>query len=129
MTDDEPEDAMIEEIEFRGRTMFVHAPTPGQIVVWERIFTRLSETNEGWNGAQVVKALGQIRSVVDSILASPEDSEWLDMQMLDNKILMEDLSEVFEKAMIAYHKMGEGNREERRAAGKATPKKASRKKG
>lgn len=123
-----PEAAPMREIEFYGRTMWVHLPSPEQLLVWKRTVARLQELNPAsWTGDEVLAALERARRIVDSLLEHEADKDWLDDQMLDRKITSRQTTEIITKAVEAFADQSDDNREARRAAKKAPAKKAARK--
>lgn len=115
------------DIEFQGRTLTVHAPTPEQFVIWKRILRTLEGAGDSWNGEQVVNALDRARRLIDTLLVHPADSEWLDDLVLDGKTSMEAIAGIIQLATEALQAQT-GNREQRRAAKKSPAKKAARQK-
>ena len=119
------------EIEFRGRQMYVRMPSPEQLLVWQRTLKQLQnmEGND-WNAAQVMAALERCRKIIDSLLANHTDIDWLDDEMLAGTLGFQEIAPLITLAVEAYQRASAetGNRDERRAAKKATPaKKATRK--
>ena len=116
------------EISFHGRKMWVHLPTPEQLLVWRRIVVKLQALDPGnWTGDEVMNALERGRRIVDSILVHEADKNWLDDQMLDRKITIMQSTEIITMAVEAFADLKDGdNREARRAAAKPA-KKATRK--
>lgn len=110
------------EIKFAGRMMAVRAPDPGQMLVWKRTLTRLQEANvTEWTGAQVLNALERLRIIIDSLLLDEADKDWLDDQLLRNKIGFKDLGQIPTLAAEAVSKLtAPNNRAERRDAAKKT---------
>jgi hypothetical protein len=126
MTDQEtiPE----QEIEFQGRKMWVHMPTPEQLLVWKRTLVKLQGADTGgWNGEQAMIALERTRKIIDSVLVNRADVEWLDDEMLAGTATLMDTASIIQMAVDAFVDAAEaeGNRETRRAA---PAKKAARKK-
>jgi hypothetical protein len=119
-----------QEIEFAGRKLWVKMPSPEQLLVWKRTLVQLQNADvSGWNGEQVMKALERTRKIIDSLLVHDADKEWLDDQMLDEKIGLMDTAGIINGTVTAFADAAEreGNRETRRAAKKAPAKKATRK--
>jgi hypothetical protein len=124
-----PDNIPEREITFKGRSMWVRLPSPGALLVWERTIKKLQTLPDGgWNGQEVILALERARRIVDSLLVNKADIEWLDDQMLTDDIGLEETADIIKMTIKAFAPAeGEGNREDRRAAKKATPKKARRK--
>jgi hypothetical protein len=127
-----PEVMPEQEIEFKGRKLWVKMPTPEQLLVWKRTLKKLQGADvSGWNGEQVMKALERTRLIIDSVLAHDTDKEWLDDEMLAGTVGLMETAAIINGTVEAFADAAEaeGNRETRRAAKKTTPaKKAARKK-
>lgn len=127
---DQQEAVPEQEITFRDRKMWVHMPTPEQLLVWKRTLVKLqgAETG-GWNGEQAMIALERTRKIIDSVLVNKADVEWLDDEMLDGTVDLMATASIIQMAVDAFVDAAEaeGNRETRRAAPakKATRKKAA----
>jgi hypothetical protein len=131
MTEREETDVPVQEIDFMGRDMRVRMPSPEQLLVWKRTIRQLQGADTGkWTAVEAMSALERSRKIIDSVLEDPADVDWLDDGMLEGTILLTDTSQIIQKAVEAFAEAAEaeGNRETRRAAEKAKPKKAARKK-
>lgn len=116
------------EIEFLGRQIWVHMPTPEQILVWQRTAKRLQNFGEeAVSGQQVLQALERLRLIIDSVIIHQVDKDWLDDEMLDRNITMNQAVDLIPQTIEAFAE--DDNRASRRAAAKKTPpaKKAARK--
>jgi hypothetical protein len=117
-------------ITFKGREIWVHMPTPEQLLVWKRTLVRLQGAQvEGWNGEQVMRALERTRMIIDSVMVNDVDKEWLDDEMLAGTIGLMDTAQIITMTAEAYADAAEAesNRETRRATVKTPAKKAARK--
>jgi diacylglycerol kinase len=127
-----PEVMPEQEIEFKGRKLWVKMPTPEQLLVWRRTLKQLqnSDVTAGWNGEQAMKALERTRLIIDSVLIHVTDKEWLDDEMLAGTIGLRDSATIINDAVEAFVSAAEaeGNRETRRAAKKAAPATQARRK-
>lgn len=114
------------------RTMWVRMPRPEQLLVWQRTVDRLTNApiNASWTGSEVMAALERLRKIVDSLLVNKADIDWVDDQFLDGTLTFQTLTPFIPATTLAFQQAAAetGNREERRAAKKAAPKKATRKK-
>lgn len=121
------------EVPFRGRKMWVRMPTPEQLLVWQRVMTRLTDSpiDTSWTGSEVMAALERLRKIIDSILVNKTDVVWIDDQFLEGTLRFKDLVPYLTEVVDAFASAAaeNGNREQRRAAAKKAPaKKAARKK-
>jgi hypothetical protein len=112
-------------IEFLGREMYVHMPSPEQLLVWRRVLDRLQrvDTAEA-SGMELLNALERFRKIVDSLMANPKDIDWLDDEMLAGRLAIQELAPMIPLAVVAFQDEAakNGNRSTRRAAAKkATP--------
>lgn len=121
------------EVQFMGRSIWAHMPSPEQLLVWDRTVRNLTEApvDMTWTGSQVMKALDRLRRIVDTILVNKADVEWMDDQFLDGTLTFKGLAPFIALVVDAFADAAEeanatSNRAARRAAGK--PKKATRKK-
>lgn len=120
-----------QEIEFKGRKIWVKMPSPEQLLVWKRTLTQLQGADvSGWNGDQVMRALERTRLIIDSVIVHQTDKDWLDDEMLAGTIGLMDTAAIINGTVEAFAAAAEaeGNRETRRAAAKKTPAKKARRK-
>jgi Protein of unknown function (DUF2510) len=87
-------------IEFGGRTMNVHMPSPEQLAVWKRIASRLSSADfttppgadlaseEARNRAneEAATLLGRAITIITSVLDDPVDRDWVEDSILDGTL-------------------------------------------
>ena len=128
MTDETPATVPEQEIAFLSRKMWVRMPSPEQLLVWKRTLNQLQTADiSGWNADQVMRALERTRMIIDSVLANRIDIDWLDDEMLAGNVGLKDTAQIIQLTVQAFTTAAEteGNRETRRAAKKATRKKAS----
>lgn len=113
-------------LDFRGREIFVKMPSPEQLLVWKRTLNQLQGAEvDGWNGAQVMRALERTRLIIDSVLANQVDKEWLDDEMLAGNVGLMETAQIINQTVEVFSDAAEaeGNRETRRAVAKKTPAK------
>ncbi len=134
MTDEEaPAEGIPEqEIEHKGRTIWVRMPTAEQLLVWQRTMRQLQAINvESWKADEALAALERGRKIVDSIVVHQTDIDWMDDAMLEGTLTMQECTGVITMAVEKFADAAKalGNREDRRqgAKKKAPPKKAVRK--
>lgn len=122
---DQSEERPTAEVEFLGRTIHVHMPTPEQLLVWQRTVEQLSRAQTaGWNAAQAMNALGRCRKIIDTVIVQQMDKDWLDDEMLEGRLDLMGILPLMTQAIEAFVEVA--NREDRRAVKKAG-KKAVRK--
>jgi hypothetical protein len=129
MTEQQDTQVPEREIEFQGRAIWVKMPGPEQLLVWQRTVTRLQSADvTGWNGDQVMSAMERARKIIDSVILNQVDKDWLDDQMLDGAVRLQEASGLITQTVEAFAE--DDNRASRRAAAKKTvpAKKAVRKK-
>jgi hypothetical protein len=115
------------EITFQGRTMWVRFPRPEALLVWKRTLKKLQDLDTSdWTGEEAMAALERTRKIIDSLLVHEIDKDWLDDEMLDSRLGLEETAQIINLTVEAY--AADDNRETRRAAKKAPAKKATRKK-
>lgn len=113
-------------IEFQGRELYVHMPTPEQLLVWRRVLQRLQrvETAE-LTGIEVLNALERFRLIIDSLVANPKDIDWLDDEMLAGRLGIKELAPLITLSVEAFQRNADetSNRATRRAKAvkKTTP--------
>lgn len=113
-------------IMFRGREMWVKFPSEEQIVVYSRTLKMLQGPEvEGWEGAQVLKALDRVFRIIVSTLVNRVDIEWIEDEMLDGNLKLPDACEILNQTVQAFGQEGD-NRAAKRAA--APRKRAARRK-
>lgn len=111
------------DIEFQGRTIRVRMPRPEAILVWQRTLRGLQSADTlGWDGDQVFAALERACKIINSVMVNRVDIDWLDDSMLENTVDLIGASEIIRKSVEAF---GGNNREEKRAAKKASRKKVT----
>lgn len=126
-TETAPDSAAEREITFRDRPIWVHLPTPEQLLVWKRVLRQL-QTPGDLDASQVMQALERARKIIDSVLVNRLDIDWLDDLMLDGDLTLNDAAGILQSTLDAFALQGESNRADRRAAKSAKPKKVTRRK-
>jgi hypothetical protein len=97
-------------IEFRGRTIAVAMPSLEQIDVWNRTGARLQAIREAMQAAstpadrdeanrQAMNLVSRLSRVIHSVMASPDDREWLDDQFLDGVLTYSDAAQIVTAAL------------------------------
>lgn len=123
------------EVQFMGRGIWTHMPTPEQLLVWDRTVKSLTEAppDETWTGSQVMRSLDRLRRIVDTILVNKADVEWMDDQFLDGTLTFKGLAPFIALVVDGFADAAEeanatSNRAARRAKKASPAKKAARKK-
>lgn len=117
------------EIQFNGRSLWVRLPKPEQLLIWKRTMRQLQDAAvRDWNAEQAMIALERVRKIIDSILVNKVDVTWLDDEMLEGNVGLQEAATIVQMTVDAYVQAAEseGNRGTRRAT-KKTAKKAARK--
>lgn len=109
-------------IAFRGREIWVKMPSPEQYLVWQRSVKQLEKLDENdWNAEQAIKALARGRAIIDSVILNNPDKEWIDDEWLEGTFGLIETAQILQLATEAFE-------EKNRAARRAAPKKAARRK-
>ena len=128
-TEAAPDDRLEREVSFKGRDIWVCMPAPEKLVVWQRTLKQLQGADvEGWDGHQVMAAMGRVRNIVDSVILHKVDKDWLDDELLEGTVSLIEMAGLITQTVEAFGTPD--NRKGRRAAAKkaTTPaKKAARK--
>ena len=113
------------EIDFRGRSIWVHFPSPEQLIVWQRVLDRLQRDGGGTTGHEVMRALTRLRAILDSIIVNQVDIEWVDDEMLAGRLGLMELVPMLNDTVKAFaNEPVAGTRPEKRAAAKKAVRKA-----
>lgn len=93
-------------IPFHGRRIKIKVPEPEQVMVWKRIVSRLSDMSgdAGMTGEAAIVALERARKIIDSLIFNREDIDWLDDQMLEGSIDLEEAFKFVTKAAKVFAK-------------------------
>ena len=92
-------------------------------MVWQRTLRQLQSSEVlSWDGEQVMAALERACKIINSVMVSRVDIDWLDDSMLEGTVDLRGASEIIRRSIEAF---GGDNREEKRAAKKASRKKAT----
>jgi hypothetical protein len=103
MTEQQPAGATEREIEFRGRTMWAKLPSDEQILVYSRTLKQLdSPEAQSWNGEQALKALDRTLRIVQAVLVNRLDREWLEDEMLEERITLPDACQIIQLTAEAF---------------------------
>lgn len=119
-TDEEPEGLQTAKVPFMGRDIEVKMPTLEQVTVYERVaekFATIKDSGKPLDGRTATRLYGRAFKVISSIVVHPEDVEWLEDLLLEEKTDLAGLTPLLgqgiEKLKAANAHLG--NREERRA--------------
>jgi hypothetical protein len=134
-TEEPAAEAMTAEVPFKGRTLHMNMPTPEQILVWRRTVKRFEglDATQISTAAEALDAVDRCVRIVTSLFALRKDVDWLDDEMLEKNVTFGDVIILFGNTVESFGAMAreasgaDDNRESRRAAAKATPKKVTRK--
>lgn len=112
-------------ITFRGREMAVRFPTDGQLLVWQRSVQEIEQADTGaWDGEEAMRALGRAGKIIDSVLVSKADRQWIDDQTLDEGLSLADRAEIIQLTLEAFT----DKTDSKAPAKKAAPAKRARRK-
>lgn len=108
---------------WRDRVFELKLPSGTQLMMWNRVARQFGEMaeSEDLDEGQFRKALNRLGDVVFGVFASPDDVEWLEDEILAERIVDEDLLDLFVtlRDSLTEQRSDEGgaqNRAQRRAA-------------
>lgn len=112
-------------ITFRERQMVVTFPSPDKLLVIKRSAARIAAMPENdWTAPEVMRAAEQAYRVVESLLADRADREWIEDQIMDGAMDLEQSMEIIRLALEAF-----GQDDDSKASvGPAPRKRAARRK-
>ena len=109
---------------WRNRRMELKLPSGVQLMMWNRVATQFGEIGsaEEIDSQQFRKALNRLSDIVFGVLASPDDVEWLEDEIMAGRLADTDLLEMFGEIRNALSDVAESeepsNRAQRRAKAK-----------
>lgn len=93
-----------ETIKFHDRPLTVRVPNLEQFHAFQRIMGRVEKGRvDDWTGEDAMKMLNRMRGLIDSVLVDPADVEWLDDQMLEGSVDMQEAMTILIEAVKAFH--------------------------
>lgn len=114
-----PEVPVLKTVTFKDREIQVRKPTPEQLYAWERLLRKLEAMAK--EAATVERArilLNRCQKIIDSVVATEEDREWLEDGALDGTISIQESATIVLEALAVYEEELKGapaNRAARRA--------------
>lgn len=112
-------------ITFRGREIAVRFPTDGQLLVWQRSVQDIERSDSAaWDGEEAMRAMGRAGRIIDSVIVSRSDREWIDDLTLDEGLSLADRAEIIQLTLEAFTDKTDG----KTPAKKAAPAKRARRK-
>jgi hypothetical protein len=91
------------QITFQGRAVTVAMPTDGQLAVWKRTASRFASVDVGeLTGEEVGKLLDRGVRVIQSVMASQADRDWLEDELLDGVLTLEAAAGIITEAIAAF---------------------------
>lgn len=110
---------MNKKIVFKGREIEVVQPTQDQLYVWDRVLTRMQNAAQQVADAdQARRLLGKCDAITNAIIATEDDRDWLEEEMMVGNVTLEESVQVVVAAIKAYEDELKGeptNRAARRA--------------
>lgn len=89
-------------IRFMGREIAVAPPTAERMVVWKNTVDRLSVFNASMPKDEQMRLLGRAVKVIQSVMANVDDQDWLDDQLLDGTLTLEQAADIITLAVDEY---------------------------
>lgn len=90
-------------ITFLGREILVEMPDENQILIWRKIIRQLQEEGNTKDPERLFVLMERGRRIVDSVIVSDSDVEWLDDMLLERKTDLRATVEIIVLAMRAHH--------------------------
>ena len=90
-------------VTFQGRDIKVKCPTEEQIFAWERLLSKMETMAKEAATVDTARILlNRCNKIIDSVIADPEDREWMEDGRLDGTISMKDAAKIVIDALAAY---------------------------
>jgi hypothetical protein len=110
-TNAEEAPAVVEELKtvtFQGREIKVKLPTPEQLLAWERLLAKLEKVSKEAATVDSLKTiLNRVTRIIDSVVVSEDDREWLEDGRMDGTVTIENASTIVLDALKAYEEDGQ----------------------
>lgn len=88
---------------FRGRNLSVSMPTPEQLAVWQRTAKRMTGVDpDALTGPEAMKLLDRGLKVIQSVLPEQDDRDWLEDELLDGALTLEQAAGIVTQAVAAF---------------------------
>lgn len=98
-----PEAGTLRTITFLGREMAVKLPLPEQIAAWQRLLKRLEGMDPATStGEDALKMLSRTDTIIDAVLVSDEDKEWLEDERLAGRATLQNTPQIVLDALTAF---------------------------
>lgn len=111
---------------FKDRSVEVMLPTQEQLTMYRRLSREFQALGRDGNADRLsldeaLRQLDRAVRLVQSVLASDDDKEWIEDQLLEGKLTLMECTELLQEAFRRLHKANTetGNRQQRRAASRA----------
>jgi len=99
----EPAEAESRPVDFYGRQVLVLRPTAEQIAVWQRVAKRQAALNgDKMTNEDAMALLDRAMRIVETILADKADRDWLEDQMLDGVLRLDQVVSIVGLTADAY---------------------------
>lgn len=86
-------------VELFKREIEMRMPTQDQLMMWNRTIRKGERAlEESGDATAALNYLGKIRDIVDSLIVSEDDVDWLDELMVAGKLSVEDASKLVVQA-------------------------------
>lgn len=95
-------------ITLAGRDLVVTVPNEAQLAVWPRTIDRLQNATKNMGAEDAVKLLGRVLSLLESVLADEDDKLWLEDQLLQGGMSLEDAAQIMVLAAEEFAKLRGG---------------------
>lgn len=90
-----------------NRDMVIVIPGPAQLAVWPRTIERLQRVSDPGKlgGDEAVKLLGRALSLIESVLVDEDDKFWIEDQLLQGRMELQDAAQVLVLAAEQFRKL------------------------
>lgn len=119
-------DLAVEPVEFQGRLIRVTSPTSEQLTMYRRLAREFQDLGRDGNADRLgldesLRQLDRATRLIQSVMKEPRDREWLEDQLLEGNVTLDQCTELLRSAFAQLHKANEAqqNRADRRRGSRA----------
>lgn len=102
-------------VTFLGRDLLVKIPEVEQLIAWETLAEKLAEMSDATHSVDDAKrVIKRMQRIIDSVVVSENDREWMIDGRLDGTITVENSSQIILDALETFKAQAAPNRAARR---------------